>query len=86
MAAGVPRQKRRYKAVMAKDGGDFSKVKVINIGTADFFTAIERDIDFAWIYYAGTRIEAEQRGLELNIPGATPAAGPGLLHPGNHHQ
>jgi ABC-type nitrate/sulfonate/bicarbonate transport system substrate-binding protein len=63
---GSPAEEAMIKAVMDKDGGDSSKVNTIDIGTADFFTAIERDIDFAWIYYGWTGIEAEQRGLELN--------------------
>ena len=37
------------------------------MGNSDFFTAVERDIDFAWIYYAWTGIEAELRGIDLNM-------------------
>ncbi|MFZ5641959.1 MAG: ABC transporter substrate-binding protein [Bacillota bacterium] len=55
------------KAVMKKDGADPEKTKIINIGTSDFFTAINRDIDFAWIYYAWTGIEAEIRGVPLSV-------------------
>lgn len=55
------------KTVVQKDGGDPDKVKVINIGTSDFFAAIDRDIDFAWIYYGWTGIEAELRGIPLNM-------------------
>ncbi|HBV97946.1 MAG: ABC transporter substrate-binding protein [Peptococcaceae bacterium BICA1-7] len=54
------------KAVMEKAGADPKKTKIINIGTSDFFTAINRDIDFAWIYYAWTGIEAELKGVPLN--------------------
>ncbi|GBF34054.1 hydroxymethylpyrimidine ABC transporter, substrate-binding component [Desulfocucumis palustris] len=63
---GSPTEEAVLKAVVEKDGGDFSKVKIFNIGTSDFFTAIGRDVDFAWIYYGWTGIEAEQRGMELN--------------------
>ncbi|MNV63074.1 NMT1/THI5 like protein [compost metagenome] len=55
------------QSVMEVDGGDISKVKLLNIGEADYFTAIKRDIDFAWIFYAWTGIEAELRGEELNM-------------------
>ena len=41
-------------------------VEVINIGTTDFFTATETTVDFSWIYYATTGIEAELRGVELD--------------------
>lgn len=64
---GSPTEEAVLKAVVEGDGGDFSKVEILNIGTADFFTAIERDIDFAWIYYGWTGIEAEQRGIQLNF-------------------
>ncbi len=35
------------------------------MGDTDFFTAVKRDIDFAWIYYAWTGIEAELRGEQI---------------------
>ncbi|MCL2335897.1 MAG: ABC transporter substrate-binding protein [Firmicutes bacterium] len=54
------------KAIVEKDGGDFNKVKMINIGVTDFFTAVQRDVDFTWIYYGWTGVEAELRGMQLN--------------------
>ncbi len=41
-------------------------VQIINIGSADFFAATETNIDFSWIYYGVTGIEAELRGVELD--------------------
>lgn len=32
-----------------------------------FFTAVERDVDFAWIYYGWTGVEAELRGIDLDM-------------------
>lgn len=64
---GSPTEEAVLKAVVENDGGDYFKVEILNIGTADFFTAIERDVDFAWIYYGWTGIEAEQRGLKLSF-------------------
>ena len=63
---GSPTEEAVLKAVIESDGGDFSKVKIFNTGTSDFFTSIERDVDFAWIFYGWTGIEAEQRGIDLN--------------------
>jgi ABC-type nitrate/sulfonate/bicarbonate transport system substrate-binding protein len=63
---GSPTEEAVLKAAMESDGGDFSKVKIFNTGTSDFFTSIGRDVDFAWIYYGWTGIEAEQRGIGLN--------------------
>lgn len=42
-------------------------MKLISIGEADYFTAVKRDIDFAWIFYAWTGIEAELRGEPLDM-------------------
>lgn len=64
---GSASEEAMLKAVMARSGADFNSLKMINIGTSDFFTAINRDIDFAWIFYAWTGIEAELRGMPLNV-------------------
>ncbi|MTI85349.1 MAG: ABC transporter substrate-binding protein [Firmicutes bacterium] len=64
---GSPMEKAVLQAVLEADGGDFSQTDIIDIGTADFFTAIERNVDFAWIYYGWTGIEAELRGMDLNF-------------------
>lgn len=64
---GSPVEAAVMKAIMAPEGGDVSKVKQINIGEADYFTAVKRDIDFAWIFYAWTGIEAELRGEPLDM-------------------
>ena len=42
------------------------KVRIVNIGQADFFTAVKRDIDFSWIYYGWTGIEG---GASEGSPG-----------------
>jgi len=64
---GSPVEQAMIKALMDKYGADATKVEEINIGTMDFFQSIERDIDFAWIYYGWTGIEAELRGVPLNV-------------------
>lgn len=63
---GAASEEATVKSVMLKAGADSSKLDIINIGTTDFFTAINRDIDFAWIFYGWTGIEAEMRGVSLN--------------------
>lgn len=52
---------------MKKENADVKKVKFVNIGQTDFFTAVKKNIDFAWIYYGWTGIEAELRGEKLNM-------------------
>ncbi|MGM9923584.1 MAG: ABC transporter substrate-binding protein [Bacillus sp. (in: firmicutes)] len=64
---GAPAEEAVMKAIMEKENADVEKVDIINIGDTDFFTAVKKDIDFAWIYYAWTGIEAELRGEKLNM-------------------
>lgn len=64
---GSPVEEAVMKSIMEIDGADVSKVNIINIGDADYFTAVKRDIDFAWIFYAWTGIEAELRGEPLDM-------------------
>lgn len=64
---GAPVEESVIDALMQTDGGDVGKVDIMSIGDSDFFAAVERDIDFAWIYYAWTGVEAELRGEELNM-------------------
>lgn len=64
---GSPVEEAVMKSIMEKDNADVSKVQMVNMGDADFFTAVKRDIDFAWIFYAWTGIEAELRGEKLDM-------------------
>ncbi|MBM7586373.1 ABC-type nitrate/sulfonate/bicarbonate transport system substrate-binding protein [Bacillus pakistanensis] len=64
---GSPVEKEIMSALMKQDGADINKVNIVNMGDTDFFTAVKRDIDFAWIYYGWTGVEAELRGEELNM-------------------
>lgn len=64
---GAPVEEAVIDALMREDGGDVGKVNIMSIGDSDFFAAVKRDIDFAWIYYAWTGVEAELRGEELNM-------------------
>ncbi|MFD1175635.1 ABC transporter substrate-binding protein [Paenibacillus puldeungensis] len=64
---GSPVEQAVMKSIMDLQGADVKKVKFLNIGDADYFTAVKRDIDFAWIFYAWTGIEAELRGEPLDM-------------------
>jgi ABC-type nitrate/sulfonate/bicarbonate transport system substrate-binding protein len=64
---GSPIESAILKTLMEKNQADFSKLKVVNVGTADFFTSVESNIDFEWIYYGWTGIEAEQRDMALDF-------------------
>jgi ABC-type nitrate/sulfonate/bicarbonate transport system substrate-binding protein len=64
---GSPVEKSVISSLMKKENADVEKVKIVNIGDTDFFTAVKKDIDFAWIYYGWTGVEAELRGEKLNM-------------------
>jgi ABC-type nitrate/sulfonate/bicarbonate transport system substrate-binding protein len=64
---GSPVENATLKVLMDAEKADVSKVKQVNIGEADYFTAVKRDIDFAWVYYAWTGIEAELRKEPMNM-------------------
>ncbi|MFI8686901.1 ABC transporter substrate-binding protein [Rossellomorea sp. NPDC077527] len=64
---GSPVEKAVMDSIMKQKNADVEKVNFINMGDTDFFTAVKRDVDFAWIYYGWTGIEAELRGEELNM-------------------
>ena len=51
---------------MKKENKDFSKLKVLDVGEDDFFTAVNKNVDMMWIFEGWTGIEAKQRGMELN--------------------
>lgn len=64
---GSPVESAVLQTLMQQQGLDSSEINIINIGNADYFTAVKRDIDFAWIYYAWTGIEAELRNEPLDM-------------------
>ncbi|SNR42812.1 ABC transporter substrate-binding protein [Actinoplanes regularis] len=55
------------KTLVKADGGDATKVKVVNVGEADFLTATKKGIDFQWIFYGWDGVNAELKGAPLNI-------------------
>ena len=64
---GSPAEEAVLKSLMNKYQADFSKLKVLNIGSADFFTSVQKDIDFAWIFWGWTGIEAELKNMPLSF-------------------
>ncbi|KGR77286.1 ABC transporter substrate-binding protein [Ureibacillus manganicus] len=64
---GSPIEQAVLSTLMNVDGGDINKLDIVNAGNADFFTMKNQGIDFAWIYYAWTGVEAELRGEDINM-------------------
>lgn len=64
---GSPSEKAVVQSVMQNGGADFNKLKIVDIGTQDFFAATKKNIDFAWIYEGWTGIEAKVKNIPLNF-------------------
>lgn len=64
---GSPVEQAVLKALMEKHGADFNRLEMVTIGAADFFTSVEKDVDFTWIYYGWDGVAAELRGMDLNF-------------------
>ncbi len=65
--SGLDIERAMLRALMACDGADVDQVQFVDVGWADFFVVTEREVDFSWIYYAWTGIEAEVRQVPLNV-------------------
>lgn len=63
---GSPSETAILKAIMEKDGGDFSKLKIVDVGTEDFFVATKKNIDFEWIFQGWAGMQAKLQNVPLN--------------------
>ena len=66
-AFGLPIEEQVLGALMACDGADVSKLEFVEIGSSDPLTAIQRDLDVAWIFEGWDGVEARLRGLPVNL-------------------
>lgn len=63
---GSPSEEAIIKLAMEKNGADFSKLKRVDIGQDDFFTATKKNIDFAWVFYGWDGVQAKLLGEKIN--------------------
>lgn len=63
---GSPSESAILKALMEKDNGIFSKLKIVDAGTDDFFAVTKKNIDFEWIFYGWTGIEAKLKNIPID--------------------
>jgi ABC-type nitrate/sulfonate/bicarbonate transport system substrate-binding protein len=63
---GSASEKATIQSIMQAGGADFNKLKMLDSGYTDFFKAIKKDIDFAWIYYGWDGINAKINNIQLN--------------------
>ena len=64
---GSPVEEATIRALMERYGADFGLVEMVTTGEVDQLISIEREADFAWIFYGWTGIEAELKGLDFNF-------------------
>lgn len=64
---GAPVEQAMIKGLMEEDGGDLSKLEMIDIGELDFFAAVENHVDFTWIFYGWDGVAAKQKGIDINF-------------------
>jgi ABC-type nitrate/sulfonate/bicarbonate transport system substrate-binding protein len=64
---GSPAEQAVIESIMNVQKADVSKVNFVTAGSADFFTAMKKGIDFEWIFYGWTGIEAELRNEPVNM-------------------
>jgi len=64
---GSPMEEAMLKGLMTKYGKDYEKLEIINIGAADFFTSVTKDVDFTWIYYGWDGVAAEIKDFKINF-------------------
>jgi ABC-type nitrate/sulfonate/bicarbonate transport system substrate-binding protein len=63
---GSPTEREVLSVLMAADSADVNKIEFVDVGAADFFIVTQKDVDFAWIFYGWTGLEADIRGVPLN--------------------
>jgi len=63
---GSPSETAILKALMEKDNADFSKLTMVDAGSEDFFSVTKKTIDFEWIFYGWTGIEAKLKSIPID--------------------
>lgn len=64
---GSESEKAVINSVMKKNGADYKKVTIADIGQDDFFTATTNSVDFAWIYEGWDAVSAKLKDFDLNF-------------------
>lgn len=64
---GSPIEEAMIKGLMEKEDGAFSTVEMVDIGASDFFTSVENEVDFAWIYYGWDGVKSELMDFPINF-------------------
>ncbi len=62
---GSPAEAAIIKAVMKKDGGDFSKLNMVTSDTVTY-DMLKDKVDIIWLYWAWDGIAAKRAGMDIN--------------------
>ena len=62
-----PIEQAVLKNVVEKDGGDFSRVKLISTYVEDIVAALHADIESVWIYYGWDGVKCDMEDLSTNF-------------------
>ncbi|WP_099191611.1 ABC transporter substrate-binding protein [Tepidibacter mesophilus] len=60
-------EQEMIKSLMTKDGGDYNKIEMVDIGSQDFFTSVQNNVDFTWIYYGWDGVAANVKNIPINF-------------------
>jgi ABC-type nitrate/sulfonate/bicarbonate transport system substrate-binding protein len=64
---GSPAEVAMLSGLMAKEGAEFDKLEMVDLGALDFFAATKSHVDFTWIYYGWDGIAAEINNVPINF-------------------
>lgn len=64
---GSPMEMATLKALMDKEGADYEKLEMVDIGAVDFFGAVETAVDFTWIYEGWDGVAAGLKDYPINF-------------------
>lgn len=64
---GLPLEPPVIEGLMRCDGGDFSRVEFVNVGFDAFSALVNRQVDFIWIFQGWDGIQAEIKGIPLEV-------------------
>lgn len=60
-------EQEMIKSLMTKDGGDYNKLEMVDIGSQDFFTSVQNNVDFTWIYYGWDGVASSVKNIPINF-------------------
>lgn len=63
---GSPVETAMLETLLEGEGLSLDDITLLNSGSADFFAATDREVDFSWVFEGWTLVEADIRDVPLN--------------------